>query len=775
MKKKLFFSICFLFINIFIVLSQERKIILEGQLLNKATSYALEFVSVKLKNSKNEILEEKISNKEGFFSFSLDIRNYYFIEISFPGFKTYHKKITLNKDPINLGKIYLEEETSSLKEVVIKIPEKTSILTKMDKKIVHVGQDLLSSSTNAAQLLERLPSIRVDPQNGELSMQGGSVQVLIDGNPTNIPINQLIKQLPANSIDKIEIIPNPSAKYEANGSGILNIILKKGSRKKGYQISLDTGGQFGRTLSSNNKLNANINLGKFNLFATYSYNPGRRNTLMGQDLINLNQLTKQSLNSRLNFKFINYGFDYFIDKKNELSFYSTWFFNDSKDEMFDILPTKKLHLNQKIKDKSTQFEYNLNYKHKFDKKEHEFTLYGSFSHSKMKDEFDLIFSKNQDSSQKNTQQVLIKTHYKLPLSNSAELEIGGQYRKNNLKNFYQNLTTYQKIDFLFSRDIYASYFNYSKEINKFGIKVGLRGEYTLDQIGNKENFYNFPIKNKHYDLFPNLFFNYNLSKEHQFSLNYNKRIRRPTSNSITPIRRFQSNNFRFEGNPELKPAYPHQVSLSYLFSQKGNNLNISTFYRFTQNPIVFISEMDPKNPAMLIGKMGNYAKSIRYGIEFSANYKIFNCWNLNSSFELYQNNQSGFKNLAPKSFIQTTLRANNQFKLTRKLNLQLSGTYKAPEKNLQGSMESRSSIDLGLSTTILKDKGTISLGIYDIFKQNTFRGYVEIEGQKRKFYNDWGTRFVALNFSYSLGGKIERREMENSANQTQENSFRMGM
>jgi hypothetical protein len=328
MKLKLFFLSLFCVIQFVSAQNSSNSInsgSIYGKVVDKKTKEALPYVNVILKENTNIITGGITQDNGNFIVKNLEFKNYS-VEFQFIGYKkqTVTISLTSTNKKINLGTIFLEDETVQLEGVDI-TNERSTIEQKIDRKIINVGKDLISAGATAGEIMNNIPSVSVDPQNNTISLRGNSnVRIFVDGKPTNIDPSQLLQQIPSASIKQIELITNPSAKYNPEGmSGIINIVLYKNSRL-GFNGSFNNGVTFGKTPKLNSSLDLNYRVGKFNFYGNYGFNTGK--------YANNGEVTSREPSKENHQKFIfgddntshliKTGLDFYINEKNTLSFYT---------------------------------------------------------------------------------------------------------------------------------------------------------------------------------------------------------------------------------------------------------------------------------------------------------------------------------------------------------------------------------------------------------------------------------------------------------------------
>ena len=362
---------------------------ISGKVIDQETTETLPYVNIVIRDIDKKIITGGITDLDGNFKVKDIPEGVSVIEIQFIGYKTYSKKINIKRGSFrqNLGTISLAEDSAMLDEVEIRA-ELSTVIQKIDRKVINVGKDLTAAGATASELLNNVQSVSVDSQTGALSLRGNSnVRVLVDGKPTNISTAQLLQQIPSSSIKSIELITNPSAKYNPEGmSGIVNIILNK-KANIGFNGSVNTGVTQATYTSYNGSLDMNYKTGKVNFYTNYGYNNREQN--------NFGNVTRTGANAstqRFNFDNLNkthllkFGADIYINDKNTLSFYTTQNFADG----FGSGGTKVYDTNNNLlidapftsdSGGNTSGVYNLNYKVDFDKKGHNLELEATYSNS----------------------------------------------------------------------------------------------------------------------------------------------------------------------------------------------------------------------------------------------------------------------------------------------------------------------------------------------------------------------------------------------------------
>lgn len=758
--------------------------------IENAKKEKLAFVSVALHNAEtNEFITDLTTDEEGNFNFEEVADGKYKLVITEFGYAQHEQIIEVKDGVVDLGTIKLIENKNDqaveLKGVFIR-KETSQYRNEIDKRVVEVGNDLVSAGTDAASVLNNIPSVNVDQQSGALSLRGNeNVRVFVDGKPTTQSAAELLKQIPSNQIQRVEIITNPSAKYEADGkSGIINIILVKG-QKKGYNIGLTTGYEQGKKARFNSSVNSNVNVGDFNFFGNLNYSD-RPSTQTG-----LTRYTNRNFDQELDIlnrgKNLSYklGFDWFINDKNALTIYTNqwdgkW---DSRIKTNIIQNDERLNINE-IWDKTKGSDYSLNYKKDFDKDDHNIVLDAFYSTNKPYDSRDYInkFPENQfytevrDFKSTNTR---INLDYTNQIIDGGKIEAGIQFRNENTDNkLISNQPDIQNpnINFDFDRKFYSAYANYKHKFNKFGAQIGLR----LENVQDNGNWFsptnNGTIKKDYTDFFPSAFLTYDLTEKDQLSFNYSRRIDRPGLYQLTPVPQFSTAMLINQGNPDLNPEYTDSFEIGYLKQLTKGSISANVFYRKVKDNIIQAFEVDPEMDTRIIQYNLNYDKVNNYGVEASFNYRfakwlsVFLAGDFTSSEMQNVSKEStpstGHSNVDKITANVLSLRMNNNFTLTKNLTLQQFVFFRGRTKFLQGEMLDMWSMNLGLRYTFMDGKAALSGRVNDIFNTMRARAYLNNPMMADAKFK-WESQTFYLGFTYNFGGKVKTRA-EVQKNQTEQ-------
>lgn len=727
-----------------------------------------------------ELIDGTMSDESGSFSIENLPFGDYELVITAVGFSEFSHFLQINQNIHSLETLELSSDFIELAAVEIR-GETSQYRTEIDKRVVDVGKDLVSAGADAAAVLNNIPSVNVDQQTGQLSLRGNeNVKVMLDGKPTNIPAEQLLKQLPSNAISKVEIITNPSAKYDPEGnSGIINIITYKNQRK-GYHLAVDLGLTQGRKTRHNTGLNANFNTGNFNFFGNYNGSFGKNRFEGNIDNYDskLNQFIDNTYRSKVHI--FKAGLDWFISDKSELTLYTNQYYHkgnsDADANVFDG-NTNHLFLNSSIgRGIYKNQDYNLNFKQSFDKDDHNLVLDAVYATSNHDDRryFDDTFPVAEYSEYRHGDKssLRINLDYTNPISETGKIEAGLQYRYNDDDN---NLLSDQEIEegsivftpninFGLKRDIYSAYLNYGQKFGKLSMQLGVRAEQVEDRV----RFDVAPttsgqFKNDYFELYPSVFFTYQLTEKDQLSLNYSRRVDRPRADQMSPVPEWTTSTMINKGNPDLKPQFTNSVELGYLKSIRGGSINAVVFYRRIEDNIFRTVDLNPENENIIVQKYVNYNSTESYGLELSANYRPIRWWSFNASFDAFSNEL--FYDTQRKQSFQWNARANNNFTINKQLSIQNFFMYRGKFEFIQGESMPMWRLDLGARYSFMNGKATLSARVTDIFK--TFYSEVNLTNPvngKGKF--QWESQTVYVGFSFNIGGDVRKRNIIRESEQS---------
>lgn len=784
--------------------------VINGKVIDKNTKQPVPYVNVAVMED-NKIITGGLTQENGNFTIKGLALKKYTIEIQFIGYKKITQEVTLseNNKTVNLNTIAIEEEAVQLAGVEI-VKERSTIEQKIDRKVVNVGKDLIASGNTASEILNNVPTVSVDPQTKELSLRGNSnVRVLIDGKPSNIDAAQLLQQIPSSSIKQIELITNPSAKYNPEGmSGIINIILHKNSQE-GFNGSINSGVTFGITPKTNSALNLNYKVGKVNFYTNYGLNHGKN---ANEGYINsyrpLFENKQEFGGDNLNTShLVKLGMDYYIDEKNTISFYTNQnLVNGSGDGYTNInYSSLLLRDSQQLSDSETDNytqTYDLAYKHDFAKKGETLDFQANFSNTDSPENSDYIFNQVNPNStrvttndiERDTDYLQINLDYVNPLSETVKLEVGAETRIQKITNNFDETISepseaYNRVgnsNFVFTRNIHSFYTNIGKQWKKWSVQAGVRLEqYEIDgdfenvvtsttpseNINDRSN-----IEDDIFAIYPSLFFNYKASDKDSFNFNFSRRVDRPSIGQISPIREWTTPLVESRGNPALEPQFTNSFEVNYTRTTKIGSVTAGVFYRQINDEIGRVIYKNPDNVNQDIISYDNFDDNNTVGAEISANLKLATWWSVNASSDAYfrtvkgtvQNANTQAQERAEADVVAFNIRMNHNFVATKKLRFNLFAMYRGRDLGLQFEREPMYRMDIGSTYTILKGKGSITARFNDVFETMNFAfdGNIPYR-QTGAFYWESQTFYVGFNYMFGGGKNSAMQRKQRDQNETQ--------
>ena len=804
MKKITLLLICFLVSATSIAQKKGNKqgIIISGKIVDSKTNQPLEYATVVLKNSRTKKISGGITDNKGNFRV-LTPKGNYEISIEFISFKTKKLPTQNLSENKNFGIIKLEEDSSSLDEVVV-IAEKSTVDIRLDKKIYNVGKDMTVKGGTASDVLDNVPSVDVDAE-GTVSLRGSSnVRILIDGKPSalvGLSGTDALRQLPSDAIERVEVITSPSARYDSEGTaGILNIILRKG-KATGFNGSVNV--TVGDPKNLQTAVNLNLRSEKINLFSNFGYNDRRGPGVYNSDITYLSNGSIDSIrienrdNDRLRKGFNgNIGLEYFLDKKSSIT--GTIFLRDSdgknisNNSISSFDPHKNnLYNSTRIQDEKEidqTLQFSLNYTNNINKNGHKLTLDFQHSASREKESAEItdIYPETNSTNELSIRN-LFQADYVLPIGKNSQFEAG--YRGN-----YQNLTSdyivvapnlddrYNPSNNLeFSQNVNAFYSQFGSKINKFSFLLGLRAEITdidIKLLNTNEDY-----SKKYTDLFPTLNFGYELTEDQSFTLGYSKRLRRPRSYFLNPFENRASETVISKGNVNLDPTYTNSFDLGYLNKWGKLTLNSSIYYQHSTNNFTRVNSQEiriinGKETNILVRQPINLSSEERTGFEFTANYNASRKVRLSGSFNFFQfetNGEHTYNITNPTTNTVTTITQNFDAKNTSwftrfdakitlpwKIQSQTRLFYRGPRNTAQSDVNGILSANLAFSKDVLKDKGTLVLNVSDVFNTRKYSGisYAPSRENPTNITNQTfrrRVRQISLNFTYRFNQKKNQR------------------
>ena len=778
-----------------------------GTVLDQETDQPLEYATLVLQSVRNpDKVTGGITDANGKFEVETAPGNYN-VSVEYISYKSYKLENQNLRSSKDLGVIRLALDVSQLAEVEV-VGERTTVELRLDKKVYNVGSDLTVKGGSVTDVLSNVPSVSVDVE-GNISLRGNeSVRILINGKPSALSglSPEALQQLPADAIEKVEVITNPSARYDAEGTaGILNIILKQ-SKTAGVNGSVNV--YTGHPETYGGSLSLNLRRDNFNIFTntTYRYRSGPGNALFDQENFDSNGNTLSYQNEIRDYQRkdksfnTNVGFELFFSETSSIT--NSFVFSKSNGDNtvnvdfsnFDANRTPTIQRNRfTVEDEfEEEVQYSLNYQKKFEKEGH--TLTFDYQYSKGVDDENSIIEEvilgdnialDTERTIDNQTQVsqLVQMDYVLPFGkdDQSQFELGYRGTFNNNNTDFDFGIQQQNGDFTsdpnFSNElnykeyVNAAYAQLGSKFNKFSILGGLRMEASdigIELINSNE------LTNKDYvNWFPSIFLGYEFSEKEQVTLSYSKRLRRPWSRFINPFPSRSSNTNLFQGNPDLDPTFTDSYDLGYLKRWDKFTFTTSGYFNRSTGVFQFVSREtgdfvtienpdDPQNPIVVpvqVRSPINLATEERMGMEFTTTYTPKRNWRLTWNLNAFQRDLKGdftYINSQDEEIVQN-FDANNFSWFTRfsakiplpgKIDFQTNFFYMGPSEDAQNTNKGMLSSDLGLSKDILKDKGSLTLNVGDIF--NSRKRITDTRTENVATYSEfqWRQRQITLSFQY---------------------------
>lgn len=768
-----------------------------------------------LKNKDSSLVKTTITDKDGNFLFEKIQAGTYLVAANAAGYSrvlSTEFSVVDNQTKVNIGVLQLVPDNKNLKEVVI-ATKRPLIEHKADRTIVNVDAAISNAGSTALEVLEKSPGVTVD-KDGNISLKGKQgVMVMLDGRPsylTGQELTNLLKSMPSANLDQIEIMTNPSAKYDAAGNaGIINIKTKK-NKQIGFNgnINLAYGqGVYGKT---NNSLNLNYRTGKFNLFGTLSAN--YRKGFQDLDIIRHYKNDDQSLNAifeqKANLNRINQnynskiGVDFYASKKTTIGVVLTGFTTPSSEKNYNtsFLKNNLAVVDSIVTAASTEIStwkngaINLNLRHQIDSSGREFTADIDYiTYNSNRDQEFINTSYTNGWSKKYVDNLVgelpsliniytAKVDYTHPLKSGLKIETGlkTSFVKTDNKAGYfivlnnEKLPDYEKTNqFVYKENINAAYINLSKEIKKWSMQTGLRLENTNingNQFGNPERT-DSSFKQNYIGLFPTVFVSYNANEKNQYSFSYGRRINRPDYEDLNPFLFFLDKYTYGGGNPFLRPSYANSFEASHTFKQF-----LTTTVNYTHTKDLFTDVFEQKGYATVV-KKGNFGQTNTASVSMNAQIPVKKWWTLIAYHELNYSQYKGLLNTEKINISATNylINLNNQFTFKKGWSAELSGFYRSPGIEGQIKISDMGQVNIGLQKQVLKTKGTVKLNIRDLFYTMPVSGNINFQRTEAYFAQQNDSRVATLSFVYRFGKPIKGMQKRNTGGAgTEQNRVKSG-
>lgn len=782
-----------LFLNCFSVLGQDYSI--KGKVLERGSGNPMEFANVALLNpADSSLVAGAMTELDGTFDFSAK-EGTYILRIGFIGYENLFRNITVGgQSTENVGTLRLRADAQNLQEVTVEGVQ-SMFESDIDKRTFNVENSIVAEGATASELLETLPSIQVDDEGG-ISMRGsGNILIYINGRPSNLSgddAESILAQFPANSIKAVELITNPSSRYDAAGvGGIINIILKK-NEKTGLN------GQVNASVGTRDKYTAGFNMNygfeNVNVYGSYNFQD-RRTFREGEGLResfipNVSPfLDQNNYGERFDVNhLVRGGLDWNISDNKIFGFYAQANFRDRSS--FNDLNQRNLSSTRQLdslfirnnEDTRTSFnvETGINYTWEIDTLGQR--LFTSISYSyddRFQNEFyDQRFfnSFNEEVPENRLIQInerpqwssfyVLQADYEKPFENGGRFETGlkgtfGVWDRG--QDFFQGDLSTQFVPqmderfsdgFNFKEDVYAGYASYRNRIGKIGYQGGLRAEYT-ETISVQESNQNVVVNN-YFNLFPSMYLSYDLGEEEEFSANYSRRISRPNIWALAPLFRISDLFNLSVGNPFLQPELTDSYEVGYMKGWERFLMNATVYHRFSTDILTRVVRVDDDNVAVQTRENANSRSAT--GFELVNQIQVTDWFDATVTGNLFyseirgDNIEEGFNN----SNLSWTVSLLANMSVPKFATVQIQGNYRGPIVLPQGEIEPMWGINAGIRKNIMNNRATISANVSDIFNTRIFRISTEDQRfvQDRMFNRE--TRIGTLSFTWRFGGFRDR-------------------
>jgi len=753
------------------------------------TKKPADYVTVVLfKASDSSVVKTAFTDPSGTFNFTISGKGSYYYKASNMGYKTLKSKtIVLTEDhqKVDFGTAQLIASTQNLKDVNVAVT-KPLIERKMDKILMNVSNSAVMTGSTALEVLQKAPGVTVD-QNDKISMMGKQgVLIQLDGKQTymsSADVANLLRNMQSSDIESIELITNPSSKYDASGnSGIINIKTKK-NKNGGTNGSINGSLGYGKNLRANTGLNLNYRAQKVNLFGNYSYGKFERDNLIAIDRISngatdtyfmqVGESNRKQYNNNLKA-----GLDYFIDKKNTIGILVNGYFNHGNEtstnntligpsfqKIDSTLITNSLQTN-----KYNNVSYNLNYKSVLDTAGSEISADLDYSRYKGNDgsnyENDYRFQ-NGDRirpiiyTRNNTPSIIdikaFKIDYNVSLTKTVKLEAGlkSSWVKtdNDLQaEAYVNSAwendTRRSNQFVYDENVNAAYTNVNKQFKNTSVQIGLR----VEQTNSKGNLItkNTVVERNYWDFFPTLFVQQKLSKNNQLGFSYSRRIDRPSYDALNPFIYYLDEFTYSKGNPFLNPQYTHNFELSYTLLQK---YMLSIGYSRINDVIAEVILPDAASQS-LYQTNANIATNISYNANLNVPLQLTKWWQTNNNLNVFYlsfeaPDLAGSALKTGKTSFQ--FKSQQTFTIMDGFTAEINGSYESPLDYGTLSLKARYYIDAGLSKSMFNKKASLKLALSDVFNMSESNLSSAYPGLTYSLHQKNETQVGRISFTYRFG------------------------
>jgi outer membrane receptor protein involved in Fe transport len=777
--------------------SNNKDHLLTGTILDGTSgNLPLEYATISVYNNDSTLVAGTITNEKGNFSCRLKPGDYYAV-IQFVSYEPkYIRKINIPSDiiSVHLGNIVLQPMSAAIAEATV-IGEKSEMVIGLDRKIFNVGKDLSNTGKSASDILDNIPSVAVDV-DGNVSLRGSqNLQVLIDGKPSGLVSagnTDALSNLQGNLIDRVEIITNPSARYEAEGmAGIINIVLKK-DQGKGVNGSFELSAGYPQNYIAG--ANINFRREKLNYFLNYGLRyrerPGsgsayQRFTL--PDTSYVTRIDRDRLRTGWSHN-IRGGADLFINSRNTLTASLLLSFDNDLNTTgltyndYDI--TDNLQSVSFRQDHEKEIEHNvefsLSYTKLFKQEDRKLTAFIQYIDDNETEKSDIseTISSTQEQvndddqilqksvNEEGERNVLLQADYIHPFAENGKFETGYRSELRTITNPYTVEENNDAGDWIslpdftnniiYTENVHAAYLQAGNMFGDFSLQLGLRMEISDVRTHQKVND---ESNNRLYtDFFPTIHSSYKFDDFNSLQLSYSRRINRPHFWLLNPFYSFSDSRNIRTGNPNLEPEYTNAIEGGYLLSREEFSFYTGLYGRHTTGVIERVNQVDNSGITFLIPL--NLSERKSFGIEGNITIDPFKWWKLNGDFNFYRAITDGDyngKNLHSDTYSWNT-RFNSKITFMKNTDFQAIFFYRAPHETTQGIRKAFYMLNMGLSKDVLKGKGTLTLNARDVLNSRKFRYVLDQPDLYSVIDFRWSSRSISLTFNYRLNQKKKMEE-----------------
>ena len=777
---------------------------IKGSVVDAGDQSPLDFVNVTLfKQGSKKPITLVSTDSNGSFVIPTIENGKYNVRLTYVGFTTVNQVVEVNNNHVDLGVIKMDADSKNLKEVEV-VAQGTQMHFDVDKKVFNVDQNIAAAGGSASDVLKNIPSVTVDDQGNVSLRKDGNVEVWINGKASGLTADnraQVLQQMPAESIESVEVMTNPSAKYNPEGSaGIINIVMKQ-NHKAGYYGSVTAGlttpdnGKLGKNLGASinytsSKVDAYMNLG----YRAMSFEGGGTTNRRNDSTQLIQNNTMQTSFSGL---FMRAGIDYHLDKRNSIGLSGFGMAGSGKQNtnihniQTDFLTTPYTLMrdyNQVNSGTGTRPSLNLNldYHHDFDKKGSNLLANLSYSNHNRGGNNNYLQTDSitkavsnitQITDSKNTE-LEFKLDYTNKLTDDSKLEAGWQSDVSNrlsatsgvqnptpangltspidIPSYYDNFNYYEQI--------HAGYLTYGNRLDKLTFQLGLRAEYftnnstiTTRTATESDSIQQVPRKNL-FHVFPSFYLTYSLPNDGELQFNYSNRVNRPRGQQINPYKNFSDSTNISYGNPNLAPQYSSSLELNYVKTWGAQMLSTSVYYHNTDNVIQNVHFLDGKT---LESTYLNVASAENTGLELISKNSLFRFLNLTTTVNVYYSklDSASFKNptnnqtigISGSSNLSWSANVMANFMLSKTFSGQITAEYESPQLISQGTENAKFTMDMGIRKTFMNRKFTVSMNIRDLLNSDHDNQTTKGVGFTQTTSSYFHGRMLGLTLSYNFG------------------------